>query len=124
MLKVMPKQLGRHSKLSKRGIEENSFQCVPLHTGQSSNGTIDQRAFFSSQARNLEKLAITRESHNGYNEAINDLKVLYPQILATGPICTANRSSFLSCYSFFALLDQHNPGQPHSICEVSDYQRT
>lgn len=43
----------RHSQLSQSGIEENSFQGVPLYTGRSSDRTLDQRAFFGCVARNL-----------------------------------------------------------------------
>ncbi|TKS65680.1 hypothetical protein D9C73_028375 [Collichthys lucidus] len=80
VFEAMPQRPGRYSQVTKRKIEENSFQGVPLHTGQASDRNLDQREFFGSLARNLEKCMLSQgKDQRGYNKLIDDLKVLYPQ---------------------------------------------
>ncbi|TKS88157.1 hypothetical protein D9C73_022281 [Collichthys lucidus] len=80
VFEAMSQRPGRYSQVTKRKIEENSFQGVPLHTGQASDRNLDQREFFGSLARNLEKCMLSQgKDQRGYNKLIDDLKVLYPQ---------------------------------------------
>lgn len=80
VFEAMSERPGRHSQVAQRGIEESSFQGVPLHTGRASDKTLDQREFFGSLARNLEKRMLSQgKDQTGYNKLIDDLKVLYSQ---------------------------------------------
>ncbi|KAE8280140.1 hypothetical protein D5F01_LYC22280 [Larimichthys crocea] len=80
VFEAMSQRPGRYSQVTKRGIEENSFQGVPLHTGRASDRNLDQREFFGSLAWNLEKRMLSQgKDQKGYIKLIDDLKVLYPQ---------------------------------------------
>ncbi|KAK7162494.1 hypothetical protein R3I93_006722 [Phoxinus phoxinus] len=80
VFEAMSERLGRYSLLSQRRVEENSFQGVPLHAGRLTDKTLNQRMFFGSMARNLEKRMLSQgKDQTGYNKLIEDLKVLYPQ---------------------------------------------
>ncbi len=80
VFEAMSQWPGRYSQVTKREIAENSFQGVPLHTGRASDRNLDQRKFFGSLARNLEKHMLSQgKDQRGYNKLIDNLKVLYPQ---------------------------------------------
>ncbi|MGH0132821.1 UNVERIFIED_CONTAM: hypothetical protein FKN15_050685 [Acipenser sinensis] len=51
---AMSEQPGRHTQLSQRGIQEDSFQGVKLNSGRPSDRVLNQREFFESLERNME----------------------------------------------------------------------
>lgn len=83
VFEAMSERPGRYTQLSQRGVEESSFQGVTLNVGRASDRTLDHRTFFLCLAKNLRDRMLSQGGRlpdkTGYNELIEELKVLYAQ---------------------------------------------